>query len=161
MKANTTIYELARWAVVLAAVVMLVLMFGMDPVSNADIADVETAVTAKVDMSNVIPGDNLMVRRLYGIDPAEFEGCVLYYPSTNMVAEEVLIVKLADKSQQEAVRAAIEARLQTQKTTFDGYGVDQYDMLTNNSVVEIRGNYVLFVVNASSAEARQAFVNAL
>lgn len=161
MKAKSIMYEILRWAVVLAAVVMLVLMFGMDPVSNADIADVESAVTQKLDMSSVLAGDNLMIRRLYGIDPAEYEACVLYYPSTNMVAEELLIIKLADTSQQEAVQAAIEARLQTQKTSFDGYGIEQYDMLTNNSVVEIRGNFVLFVVNAASAEARQAFLDAL
>lgn len=161
MKPNTKVYEIARWLVVLAAVVFLIAMFGSDPISAADPADVETAVTAKLDMSAMLRGDNQMIRRLYGLDPAAYESCVLYYPTTNMVAEELLIIKLADTAQQEAVQAAIEARLETQKASFDGYGIEQYDMLTNNAVVEIRGNYVLFVVNANAAAAQKAFLDAL
>ena len=161
MKPNTKVYEIARWLVVLAAVVFLIAMFGSDPISAADPADVETAVTAKLDMSAMLQGDNQMIRRLYGLDPAAYESCVLYYPTTNMVAEELLIIKLADTAQQEAVRGAIEARLETQKASFDGYGIEQYDMLTNNAVVEIRGNYVLFVVNANAAAAQKAFLGAL
>lgn len=155
------ILEIARWAAVLAAVISLSSMFGGDPVSDADPAAVEEAVVAQLDMSQVLEGDNQMIKRLYGLDPAAYEACVLYYPGTNMVAEELLIVKLADTAQQETVRAAIEARLDTQKTTFDGYGVEQYDMLTNHAVVEIRGNWVLFAVNANSQAALEAFLAAL
>lgn len=158
---NKWIYEIARWAAVAAAVVSLVLMFGGDPISDADPAAVEEAVVAQLDMSQVLEGDNQMIKRLYGLDPSAYEACVLYYPGTNMVAEELLIVKLADIAQQEEVRAAVEARLQTQKTTFDGYGVEQYDMLTNDTVVEVRGNWVLFAVNANSEAALQAFLDAL
>lgn len=155
------ILEIARWAAVLAAVISLSSMFGGDPVSDADPAAVKEAVVAQLDMSQVLEGDNQMIKRLYGLDPAAYEACVLYYPGTNMVAEELLIVKLADTAQQETVRAAIEARLDTQKTTFDGYGVEQYDMLTNHAVVEVRGNWVLFAVNAKSQAALEAFLAAL
>ena len=112
-------------------------------------------------MTNMLKADNQMIKRLYGLDPAAFESCVLYYPTTNMMAEELLIIKLSDTAQAEAVAAAIESRLETQKASFDGYGIEQYDMLTNNAVVEVRGNFVLFVVNAASAQARQAFLDAL
>ncbi|MBQ7229783.1 MAG: DUF4358 domain-containing protein [Oscillospiraceae bacterium] len=155
------ILEIARWAVVLIAVIHLALMFAGDPISNADPAAVETAVTSVLDMSQVLEGDNQMIKRLYGLDPGSFEACILYYPGTNMVAEELLIVKLADTAQQEQVRAAIDARLQTQKTTFDGYGVEQYDLLTNHAVVEIRGNWVLFAVHTDAEAALQAFLDAL
>lgn len=155
------ILEIARWAVVLAAVIMLAVMFGGDPVSDADPEAVRAAVVERLDMSQVLEGDNQMVKRLYGLDPGDFESVTLYYPGTNMVAEELLIVKLADVSQQEAVRAAIEARLETQKTTFDGYGVEQYDMLTNKAVVKVRGNWVLFAVNENSQAALDAFLDAL
>ena len=155
------IYEIARWAVVLVAVVSLMIMFGGNTVRSAEIADVEAAVTAQIDMTNMLPGDNQMIKRFYGLDPSQFEACILYYPTTNMMAEELLIVKLSDLSQQEAVRAAVEARIATQKNTFEGYGVEQFEMLTNNAVVEVRGNYILFVVNGASAAARDAFLRAI
>ena len=153
--------ELARWAVALAAVISLVLMFRSDPISDADPAAVREAVTAQMDMTNVLEADNQMIRRLYGLDIAAYEGCCLYYPATNMGAEELLIVKLSDPDQAEGVRSAIEARLQTQKNTFDGYGVEQYDLLINHAVVEVRGNFVLFAVGQTSDQVRQAFLDAL
>ena len=39
--------------------------------------------------------------------------------------------------------------------------MEQFELLTNNAVVEIRGNFVLFVVNANSAEAQKAFLKAI
>lgn len=158
---KSAFYGIARWICVAVAVVSLMIMFGGNTVSSADIADVEAAVTAEIDMTNMLSGDNKMIKRFYGLDPAQFESIVLYYPTTNMMAEELLVIKLSDTAQAEAVEAAIAARLETQKASFDGYGIEQYDMLTNNAVVEVRGNFVLFVVNAASAQAREAFLGAL
>ena len=153
--------EIARWAVALAAVVSLAVMFRSAPISDADPAAVREAVTAQMDLTNVLEADNQMIRRLYGLDIAAYDDCILYYPATNMGAEELLIVRLASVDQAQTVQSAIEARLQTQKNTFDGYGVEQYDLLTNHSVVEVQGNYVLFVVGQNSDQVRQAFLGAL
>lgn len=153
--------EVARWAVALAAVVSLLVMFRADPISDADPMAVRDAVTAQMDMTGVVEADNQMIRRLYGLDIAAYESCILYYPATNMGAEELLIVKFSDSAQADALRSAIEARLQTQKNTFDGYGVEQYDLLTNHALVEIRGNYALFVVGKNADQVRQAFLDAL
>ena len=161
MNLKSSVYEIARWVVVLVAVISLLFLFGGNTVSDADPVEVAAAVTQTIDMTNMVEGDNKMVKRFYGLDPSAYEACILYYPTTNMMAEELLIVKLSDMGQQEAVRAAIEARLATQKNTFEGYGGEQFDMLTNASAVEIRGNYVLFVVNNAWAEARKAFLGAL
>ena len=161
MKGKSFVYEIARWTVVLVALIHLFLMFGGNTASSAEPEAVAEAVTATIDMTNMVEADNQMVKRLYGLDPAAFESCILYYPTTNMMAEELLIVKLADMGQQEQVRAAVEARIATQKTTFEGYGVEQFEMLSNNAVVEVRGNYILFVVNAASAAAQKAFLGAI
>ena len=161
MRPNTFLYEIARWSAAVAAVISLIWMFGGNTVSNADPVEVAEAVVETIDMENMLEADNQLIKRFYGLDPANFEGCILYYPTTNMMAEEVLIVKLSDMSQQEAVRAAAEKRLATQKTTFDGYGVEQTDLLTNHAAVEVRGNYVLFVVSKTADQVRQAFLDAL
>ena len=161
MRPNTFLYEIARWSAAVAAVISLIWMFGGNTVSNADPAEVAEAVIETIDMENMLEADNQLIKRFYGLDPASFEGCILYYPTTNMMAEEVLIVKLKDMSQQEQVRTAIEKRIETQKTTFEGYGVEQFEMLESNAVIEVRGNFILFVVNANSAEAQKAFLKAI
>lgn len=161
MKMKTAVFEAARWIAAVAALVLLASMFGGNKVSSASMEDVTSAVTKTLTMDTMVKAENQMVKRLYGIDPAAFEGCVLYYPATNMMAQELLIVKLSDVSQQDAVRQAVEDRLQTQKTTFEGYGVEQFDLLSNHCVIEVRGNFVLFVVNADCASAQKAFLDAL
>ena len=161
MPKNLSFYEIARWGCVLLALILLTVMFGGNSPSSANAEDVAAAVTETIDMTNMLKAENQMVKRLYGLDPAAFESCILYYPTTNMMAEEVLIVKLSDMSQQDMVRAAAEKRLATQKTTFEGYGVEQFDLLSNHSIIEVRGNYVLFVVNENSDAALKAFRKAL
>lgn len=154
-------YEIARWVTAVAAVLSLVVMFSGNTISDADPAQVASAVTQTIDMSNMLEGDNTMIKRFYGLDPSAYEACILYYPNTNMMAEELLIVKLRDVSQQETVRLAVEKRIATQKNTFEGYGVEQFAMLSDHAVVEVRGNYVFFMVNAQSATARDAFLAAI
>lgn len=161
MRSKGFLYELGRWAAVLIGIVSLFVLFGGNSISGADPREVADAVVGVIDMENMLEADNQMVKRFYGLDPSDYEGCILYYPNTNMMAEEVLIVKLKDLSQQQTVRDAIEARLQTQKNTFEGYGVEQFDMLTNHCYVELRGNFVLFVVNPNADAARKAFLGAL
>ena len=155
------IYEAVRWLALLGIILLIVLMSLQTKTSSAPFESVEEAVLSGLDLSQMQQADNQMLKRLYGLQPSEFEDCTLYYPTTNMGAEELLLIKLTDKSQQQSVREAIEKRLETQKNSFDGYGIEQYDLLTNHAVVEVQGNYILFVVSEQAEAVRQAFLNAL
>lgn len=161
MKAKSWIFEGIRWIVVVAAVVYLLVMFGGSGISSASFAEVSAAVMETVDTTNMQQAENRMVKRLYGLEPGSFEGCLLYYPTTNMGAEEVLIVKLSDPAQGELVADAVQQRLQTQRNTFEGYGVEQFDLLTNHYVLQVQGNFALFAVGTFSGDALAAFRDAL
>lgn len=152
--------RIAAFAAVVATVVFLYTQVMQDRVSSASFDDVSRAVLDQLDLEEMQPADAQMIRRLYGFAPSEMDGCTLYYPSTNMGARELLLVKLSDLSQQKAVTAAITARRQTQMNSFEGYGIEQYDLL-EHSVLEVQGNYILFVVHEKADAVRQAFLKAL
>lgn len=118
------------------------------------------AVLQAADLAPMQEGDNQMIRRLYKLDPEEYDGVLLYHPTDVMGAEELFLVRLADASQAEAVQAAVESRLASQLNTFEGYGPDQVAML-ERAVVEVRGNYVLFVSAEDPDAVRRAFEGAL
>ncbi len=124
--------------------------------STVSFADMQSAVTGAADMATMQEADNQMIKRLYGLDPSLYDGVCLYYPLTNMGAEELFLLKLKDTSQQDEVRSAIEARLATQKKSFEGYGIEQSAML-NRSVYEVRGNYAIFVSADDTAPMKNAF----
>lgn len=152
--------EILKWLFVAALCVFLYFMLSSNRESNTPFADVKEAVIAATDLTPMAEGDNQTLKRLYGLSASDYENVLLYYPTTNMGAEELLLVQLKDVSQQQSVQTAIENRLDTQKKSFDGYGVDQYAML-ENAVVEIQGNYILLVVAADPAPVRKAFTGAL
>lgn len=154
---------LAPAGMILSVLVVLIFVLSLvkqDKQSNAAFEDVSTAVIETLDLSEMQQADNQMIKRLYGLSPADYAGITVYYPTTNMGAEEVLIVKLKDISQQETVVQAAQARLDTQMNTFEGYGVEQVALL-EKAVIEVQGNYILFVVNDNVSQAQQAFLDAL
>lgn len=161
MKSNKILLlEILKWLLVAALCVFLYVMLSSNRESNTPFADVKEAVIAAADLTPMAEGDNQTLKRLYGLSANDYENVLLYYPTTNMGAEELLLVQLKDVSQQQSVQTAIENRLDTQKKSFDGYGVDQYAML-ENAVVEVQGNYILLVVAADPAPVRKAFTGAL
>lgn len=152
--------EIAKWLLVVLLILFVASQMATGKESATEFSVMEETVVGSADLSALQSGDNQMIKRLYGLDPSQYEGMTLYYPTTNMGAEEILLVKLSDVSQQEEVLAAIDARLATQKSNFDGYGVGQTEML-NAAVVEPQGNYILFVVGDHAQNVRQAFLDAL
>lgn len=152
--------EVLKWLFVAALCVFLYFMLSATRESRAAFSDVQAAVTSSADLTPMAEGDNQTFKRLYGLSASDYENVLLYYPTTNMGAEELLLIQLKDLSQQQAVKDAIENRLDTQKKSFDGYGVDQYAML-EKAVVEVQGNYILLVVADDPAPVRKAFLGAL
>lgn len=152
--------EVLKWLFVAALCVFLYFMLSANRESRAAFSDVQEAVISAADLTPMAEGDNQTFKRLYGLSANDYENVLLYYPTTNMGAEELLLIQLKDLSQQQAVKDAIESRLDTQKKSFDGYGVDQYAML-EKAVVEVQGNYILLVVANDPAPVRKAFLGAL
>ena len=152
--------EVIKWLFVAALCVFLYFMLSANRESRAAFSDVQEAVISAADLTPMAESDNQTLKRLYGLSASDYENVLLYYPTTNMGAEELLLIQLKDLSQQQAVKDAIESRLDTQKKSFDGYGVDQYAML-EKAVVEVQGNYILLVVANDPAPVRKAFLGAL
>lgn len=152
--------EIAKWLCVLLVVLFLAVQCYGGRESSTDFETMEQAVTAQAQLDLMQKADNQMIKRLYGLDPENYEGLVLYTPTTNMGAEELLVVKLQSTAQQEAVTQAIQTRIATQMSSFEGYAQTQYEML-EKAVVEVQGNYILFISAADPAPLRQAFLDAL
>ena len=150
-----------KWVflVLILSFVLLQAMAG-GTASPAPFDAVSEAVLGAAEMENMTLGDNQMIRRLYGLDPGDYEGVLLYYPSTNMGTDEIFLVKLSDLGQQETVKKAMEQRLQSQMDVFEGYAPAQYAAL-EQGIVEVRGNYLLLLVAEDAGPVRHAFLDAL
>lgn len=149
-----------KYILILLLLVFIVSLLSSGEVSNAELKDVSKQVVKAYGAEGLSAADNRMVKRLYGINANDYEGVTLYVSDSNMKVEELLIVKLKDVSQAGAVEAAIEGRLDKQLESFEGYGVEQSKLLKDH-VLDVKGNYILYVVDKKAKTADKAFQKSL
>lgn len=149
-----------KYILILFLLAFIVSLLSSGEISDADIKDVSKQVVKAYGAKGLSAADNRMVKRLYGINANDYEGVTLYVSDSNMKVEELLIVKLKDVSQSEAVEAAIEGRLDKQLESFEGYGVEQSKLLKDH-VLDVKGNYILYVVDKNAKKADKAFQKSL
>ncbi|MCI8293032.1 MAG: DUF4358 domain-containing protein [Hespellia sp.] len=152
-------FQYLKIVLVLLLLVFVILDLKGEDISSAKLEDVAGAVVKAADISEK-PAENRMIKRFYGLNPKDFEGAVLYAPTDNMDANELFIVRLSDMSQSQAVEEAIEERLQTQKKSFEGYGAEQTKLL-NDHILQVKGNYIFYMVGENASKAEKAFLNNL
>lgn len=156
---KTVLFGLGRYACALLAVLSLVWLMprGAKEVSfDALCADVLDAAHP----ADTAQAGAQMVRRLYALDEADYDGLILYYPVTNMGAEELCLVRVKDETQLEAVQEAMQARLDAQTNVFAGYAPEQYDLCVNHSAVVTGGLDVMLVIGEGKDAAVAAFTAA-
>jgi cysteine sulfinate desulfinase/cysteine desulfurase-like protein len=79
------------------------------------------------------------------------------YASTKARFDEMSVQREDLEKAEKDLKDLIARLLSSMKETF----VEQFELLTNNAVIEVRGNFILFIVNADSAEAQKAFLKAI
>ena len=78
-----------KWLAAAALVVFIFMISDRNVESAADFDAVVRAVSDAAVTDGMQEADNQMIRRLYGLDPSEYEGIFCMYPTTNMGAEEI------------------------------------------------------------------------
>ena len=159
-KQNISMLTILRIAMVAALLIFMIVLQVGNRNSNASLESVSQEVLGAADQDGMQESNNRMFQKFYGLNAQDYEGVTLYSPVSNMDAQELLIIKLKDNSQAEAVTEAINARLETQMNSFEGYGIEQYAMLEDH-ILDVQGNFILYVVNPNAQAADEAFRNSL
>lgn len=159
-KKSVSVLTIIRIAMVAALLIFFIVFQVGNKSSNASLESVSENVVRTLDLEGMQESNNRMFQKFYGLDAEDYEGVTLYSPASNMDAQELLIVKLKDTSQAEAVTEAINSRLETQMNSFEGYGIEQYAMLEDH-VLDVQGNFILYVVHPNAGSADEAFRNSL
>lgn len=129
--------------------------------SRTSIDTVAENIFSSIDAgSQMQKSSNRMFKKFYGLNAGDYDGVIFYKPVSGMDAQEMLIVRLKNRSQSEHVVQAIEQRLASQKNSFEGYGVEQMALL-ENAVLDARGNYVFYIVHEEAGNADHAFRGSL
>lgn len=99
------------------------------------------------------------LRKLYQIDAGEVEDFILYTASSNVMADELAVIKLKNVDQVESVKEKIQERIEAQTVKFRDYRPDEY-FLIEKHVLKTKGPFVLFAVSKEADLMERAFDDA-
>ncbi len=160
MKGLIRYIGIVKYILILLLTIFVMSLLGGGEISNAKMESVAKKVVKAIDTGELSEADNRMVKRLYGLNANDYENVVLYVSDSNMKVEELLIVKLTDTAQSETVETAIDTRLNKQLESFEGYGPEQCKLLKDH-ILDVKGNYILYVVDKKAKAADKAFQKSL
>ncbi len=101
--------------------------------------------------------DALSLKRRFGLAANDFAAVGYFGPNSNMDAAELLLVRVNDKSQVDAVVEAMKNRVAYQCTCFNGYGEDQMTLLKDVRYVT-RGYYVFMIISSDASAVEREFL---
>jgi len=111
-------------------------------------------ISRKIDGEDLERGNALTLRKLYSINDMEYDDFVLFAPKSNMVADEILVVK-CKPGQADSVMAKIQNRIENQSNSFKNYAPAQYGIISSSELSK-KGDYVYFISAKNTSAINKA-----
>lgn len=111
-------------------------------------------ISRKIDGEDLERGNALTLRKLYSINDMEYDNFVLFAPKSNMVADEILVVK-CKPGQADSVKAKIQNRIESQSNSFKNYAPAQYGIISSSELSK-KGDYVYFISAKNTSAINKA-----
>ncbi|MBQ4365414.1 MAG: DUF4358 domain-containing protein [Clostridia bacterium] len=147
-------------ACVVVLLVFILVLSTQNKQSSADLQSVFDAVSGAVDVSALEDCAESRFKKEFGLDAQEFDD-VRYLASDDvMEVRELLLVKLPQDNDGQALLDRIKARVNDKAELFAGYAPEQSGYLESYVLLQ-RSGYVLYVVSDTPDEAVRAFKKAL
>lgn len=161
MKNSTLdVINILKYLLVLVMAAYVILLISNEGGTDTPIKTVNKNILSVMGTEGMKKGTTQDLKKYYGLNADDYKGVTLYIPDDVMGVNELLIVRLADASQAESVEKAAQARLDTQKKSFEGYGAAQTKLI-RSAVLESRGDYVLLAVTKKADAVQAAYRKSL
>ena len=139
----------------------LVLVFMRQNSADVPMPELESAMLSETDISQTMrKSGDLDLMHFMNISPSETVEYVYYRGTGALSVDEFLIVRTRGHNELGPFRDAVEARIDEQIGTFEGYGPEQVAALKSALIVE-KGPYILYSVGPSPEKIEEVFTHAL
>ena len=130
---------------ILIALVLLAFIFAYQfvKVKEFNFLLLQKNISSRIDGVDLKKGDVGTLKKLYSINGTEYEKFILFAPKSNMVADEILVIK-CKPGQADTVMAKVQKRIDSQSNSFKNYAPDQYAIIASSELKK-KGDYVIFV----------------
>lgn len=153
-------FTIAKYIIVALIAVFVVVSVCSNVKSTKSFEEVKSALEAAVDTQKLQAEGRKELQRYYGLNESEYDGVILYQALSGMSAEELLLVKASDSSKLQTVREAMEERKESRANDFSGYAPEE-TALVENSIITVKGDFILFVISEDAKMYDQTFRGSL
>ena len=109
---------------------------------------------------NLQKSDKKMLQRLYGLNSDDYEEFSLCISKSTMEVNELLIIKVKDKNQIEAIECAMEQRVSNQLNNFGGYAPKQAKIIEDYELIA-RDKFVFLCIGENAENNKQIFIESI
>ena len=123
------LYIFSMLLLIAAVCVFVALRLRQPRAAELPLAELGSALEAGGYTAGLSLAGEAQIKRSFGLYAASYEEILYYIPEDFMLADEILIVKMTDASQQKELEEGVRGRIAAQMQIFDNYGTDQYSLL--------------------------------
>jgi len=124
--------------------------------AEISVSQVIDKVKQSADISQMKEGDAEKLKKLYGIDSSKLSEFALYTASSNIKADELLVIKVKDTKDIEDIKSRISDRIEKQSQSFKDYLPDEYSLIEKH-VLKDSGEFILFDISKDSDKVEDSF----
>ena len=159
-KRKFDLINILKYAMVVVFIVYIALLVSQENTDDVPVKTISQNMLMVTNTDGMSQGTTQDLKKYYGLNANDYDGVMLYIPDDVMSVNEILVVKLKNQEQANEVEQAVKKRLKTQKSSFEGYGVNQTKLL-NSAITETKGNYVMMVISEDAEKIFEAFKNSI
>ena len=140
-KRKIDLLNILKYGMVVVFIVYIVFLLSREGGNEVPVKTISKNILAVAKTEGMKKGTTQDLKKYYRLNASDYDGVMLYIPDDVMSVNEILVVKLKDKSQAEAV---------------EGYGAKQTKLI-NSAVLDSRGYYLLMAVSEDADSIYRAF----
>ena len=151
---------LVKLVFVLLLSAFLVVVYRQVDAEDVPLDVVRGRLEAETDLSTMEPCDGRALKQFIGIEPSEYVEFLYYKGSEALSVDELLIVRVEDKSTLDGLLDRVEARVDSQKSAFESYGPEQVRRL-KDAVYFKKGEFLFYCVADDAGVYEEVFRDAI
>lgn len=148
----------AIFVIILAA--FLIGVYADGSAKDIPMKDIEKQLIKNTDINKMEKCSNRDLMHFFNLDYEQYDSHIYYKGKEALSVDEILIIKAYHKDDLNAVKDAVEKRIDSQTATFEGYGPQQVALL-KNSIVITKGKYLFYGTGKNADTIKEVFTDAV
>lgn len=155
-----TIFHILEIVIMAALLVFMIVMLTSGKTKVVPIEEIRAQMEAIPSVKELQKKEMSDAAKTLGVDAALLEEGIYYSVDDIMNVNELLIVRVEDDENRQKVIEAAEKYLAEKTASFDGYGTNQFGLLSSAVTTE-KGTYYFFGVGEDVLEWETQFLKAI